>query len=809
MKCKKCGNRIEQNAKFCSNCGTEVKNKKNIILLVIIAILIIIVGVLLALWIINKNNSQKDNFSSESSNSLISYTYSDNNNVKFIDGNFSDIKIKSSDDVLKALESIKDKIGFSDIKNELVLNSEEVSEEITYYKFNQVYKSLNVFNQNIIIAVDKDNNIISYSGYYIPNIDIDINPQKTKEDIEEIAKQNLGENPNIISNDLMVWASYDSQSLVYIINGYSDTKAVQLIIDSHTGEILAESNFFDFANTYSYTGTGIDNKTYTINLEEYFDVLLGSEKRYNFYDPERKISIADFRLIDPVFGMLYSALPGTTPINVSMVDGQIDMTYENHKFIQDAITTMAHFETIYDYYKNILGRNSFDNRGSKIIVNLGVSGKLFTNEDYNNASWNSLSKQMFIGDWKGKSLSASLDVLAHEFTHGVVDYTAEFAGTPKKTDKNKAFETGALNEAYADILGSLIEGQNWTMAENNEILRSAVNPEEFDYPSVKGGKFYYPDGYLSDGKTLEELLQKNGWEYVSDYDDGGEHHNSTVVSHAAYLMHEAGAFKSREEMAKVWYNSLFMLSSYSSFEDCALAVIKSAKNLGLSNETISKITKAFTDTNMLEEKEQLLSGNISSGDNKLKDAKVSIYSIEGVLIDSYKTKENGKYEIKVPTGNYKVEVTKKGFEKYTGVIGVNGETNLDISLAKEGEMEKDNFQNSCQTSKCYNLTIYYVDGSESDELKETSETHAYDAGTIIGANLIVDAVNKGIGSEWLKTDGKSFYVYMGEIKFEFAFYYRGTDTKFDWDKPINEDIDIEMRFFDGILGNDTLLDLFS
>ena len=71
-------------------------------------------------------------------------------------------------------------------------------------------------------------------------------------------------------------------------------------------------------------------------------------------------------------------------------------------------------------------------KDSKIIINLGVTASAFTNEDLNNAMWNSLTEQIYIGDRNVKSLSASLDVLAHEFTHGVVQFTANFDTVAKR-----------------------------------------------------------------------------------------------------------------------------------------------------------------------------------------------------------------------------------------------------------------------------------------------------------------------------------------------------------------------------------------
>ena len=67
-------------------------------------------------------------------------------------------------------------------------------------------------------------------------------------------------------------------------------------------------------------------------------------------------------------------------------------------------------------------------------------------------------------------------------------------------------------------------------------------------------------------KKLEEA--GNPIEVWTDWDNGGVHTNSGVPNYAAYLMYKNGAFESKEEMAKVWYNSLYLMTTTSDFEDC-------------------------------------------------------------------------------------------------------------------------------------------------------------------------------------------------------------------------------------------------
>ena len=827
MLCQKCGKQNVDNASFCWNCGNsfvtqEVPSKNDIpsiqqqqfpnnekkenslkksngmkkLLLFIIGIFIIVFIGILVFWVIKDKSTT--NYGSVSSKEEISYSYSGGNVPKFIDGTFSSKTVSSSDDVLQALEDIKDVMKFENILEELELSKEEKSKGITYYKYNQVYKGVPVYNQNIIISVDKNGKILGLSGYYIPDIDIDIIPKKTKEDVEKNLTEILGENATIISNDLYVWAGYESQNLIYVVTGYSDEMVSLFLVDANSGEILSQEDAFDYATTYSYTGMGLDSKTYTINLEEYMDLLNGEGQRYRFYDPIRNISIADYRYVGGIASAFVSAIPGTTPITVDIVSGNIDLALQDEKFIQSAITAMAHYEKIYDYYRNVLDRDSFDNKGSKIIVNLGVTDSTFSSDDLNNAFWFSPTNQMFIGNWNGKSFAASLDVLGHEFTHGVVAYTAELAHTAKEEDKMRAFETGALNEGYADILGSLIEGKNWTIAETNEIIRDISNPLSYKQPCIKGGKYYYPDSYFKEGETLEQFLENHSLTYITDYDKGGVHTNSGVVSYAAYLMYKSGAFSSREEMAKVWYNSLFLLSSYSNFEDCALAVIKSAKNLGLSEPSIYKITKAFQDTKMLESTDYVLKGTVSSGEEKIQNATIEIYSFdEKKLLTTVKSNEQGEYSIDLPTGTYEIKVSLENFEPFSATLFIKGETTLDIKLAsKLANKDEDSV----------NFTMYFLE-SDGQELGVIFETIAIKKGTIIDPNIIVDAVNSVFKSNVMQTDGKSFYMTYAGIQSECAWYYKDTDIKFDWNEPIVKDTEIEMKLFDDLVDDEMIKDL--
>ncbi len=538
------------------------------------------------------------------------------------------MKVKNESDAYNALETLKDELKFKDVKEEFTIESTETSEDITYYRFHQKYKDVEVYGMNLIISVDKNGKVLSMSGYYILDIDIDVNAKKTQADAEEIVKQDLGnDNVTIVESNKYIYADNEYTELVYIIDAYSDEKIMEYIIDANTNEVIDSSEAFEYASAYEFNGKGVNGQV-SVTIEEFYDI--GTLKtRYRLVDPNRNIEIVDGRdLGTDLAGIIISGIFSSWTSMVRDLDG-INFKYlggkgENKEIAEIGITTLKTFEEIYDYYKEVLERRSYDNKDGKIIVNVGMNDKTFGKDKLQNASWLGLTNQMYIGYWNDNSFAGVKDVLAHEMTHGVISKTANFANSAKKEDKEKAFETGSLNEGISDILGSLIEGENWTINEDIEVLRSLSNPTAYSYPCIKGGQYYFPDGYLDDGGTLEQLLEANKLSSVADYDNGGVHHNSTVPGHAAYLMYKNGAFSSMEQEAKVWYNALFLMSSYSNFEDCALAVIQTAKNQGLSSESIRIIEEAFIETKMLEDRGVDIRGTVSSRETRLSDVRIEL-----------------------------------------------------------------------------------------------------------------------------------------------------------------------------------------
>ena len=93
------------------------------------------------------------------------------------------------------------------------------------------------------------------------------------------------------------------------------------------------------------------------------------------------------------------------------------------------------------FYSEVFGRNSIDGAG------MTVQSSIHYGSGYNNAFWN--GTQMTYGDGDGAifvDFSQGNDVIAHELTHGVTQYSLRLV---------YANEAGGLNESLSDCFGSM------------------------------------------------------------------------------------------------------------------------------------------------------------------------------------------------------------------------------------------------------------------------------------------------------------------------------------------------------------------
>ncbi|WP_433532863.1 M4 family metallopeptidase [Micromonospora sp. CA-263727] len=137
----------------------------------------------------------------------------------------------------------------------------------------------------------------------------------------------------------------------------------------------------------------------------------------------------------------------------------------------DSTAVSAALAAIDAYYLG-LGRNGFDGRGG--------SADVVVRADLDNAFWcpTGFLDQCGTRMLFGTNLTAD-DVVGHEFTHGVVEFTADFV---------RGGEPGALNEHYSDVMANVIfpdaRAGEWNVGEESPMgaVRDMANPGRLGHP---------------------------------------------------------------------------------------------------------------------------------------------------------------------------------------------------------------------------------------------------------------------------------------------------------------------------------------
>ncbi|MGW3739953.1 M4 family metallopeptidase [Streptomyces sp. NPDC005146] len=251
----------------------------------------------------------------------------------------------------------------------------------------------------------------------------------------------------------------------------------------------------------------------------------------------------------------------------------------------------------WDFYHDRFGRNSIADNG------VGAFSRVHYGDGYANAHWDDGCFCMTYGDGLNNARPLTeLDIAAHEMTHGVTYATANLTYSG---------ESGGLNEATSDIMGTAVE-------------YSAASPVDVpDYmigelADVRGaGKpLRYMDQPSKDASAKGTSLDY----WTTDTEKLDPHFSSGVANHFFYLLSEGSGEKTVNGVAydsptfdgkpvtglgqrnatSIWYRALTLyMTSSTDYAGARAATLQAAADLfGMSSSIYEAVGNAWAAVNV-------------------------------------------------------------------------------------------------------------------------------------------------------------------------------------------------------------------
>ncbi len=238
-----------------------------------------------------------------------------------------------------------------------------------------------------------------------------------------------------------------------------------------------------------------------------------------------------------------------------------------------------------EFYAEVLGRNSIDDQGMRL------DGYVHRGLRYNNAFWD--GQAMVFGDGDGlvfTDFTGSIDVIAHELTHGVTEFSAglEYHN-----------QSGALNESLSDVFGSLVK--QWSLNQAADVADWLIGADIFTpdiaadaLRSMKAPGTAYNNSTLGRDPQPDHMDRYAQLPDTDEGDFGGVHINSGIPNRAFYLTAIGIGGFAWEAPGHIWYESLKASSPTTEFQAFAdTTYLKAGQLYGSGGIEQSAVTDAW------------------------------------------------------------------------------------------------------------------------------------------------------------------------------------------------------------------------
>ena len=414
------------------------------------------------------------------------------------------------------IKAEKENLGLAEIEDLQFNKVIETKGNWKHTKYQQFYKGIPVLN-GVYILHEKEGALKKASGNILPNIRVNTTPNFDEKEAVNLAKLDalddaIKENKGKLPEGLAFNSIHNTTPELYIAdkqyprNSGEYGLAYVFELEFHSYPPRHDQYIFD-----AHTGQIID----VIPQVCSFEVEGKVKTRYYGEQTVMVDSIApdEFLLQDFTRG------DGIITIN-DYTDAPFvsdSKTFDLANDFDDDAAADAHWAAsrYYDWLRDSFGFNSIDNQGHELrsVIHLNEG------EAVVNAFWNGRFATFGDGDCTGYGPLTSIDVVSHEFTHGL---------TRNNSGLVYRYESGGLNESMSDMFGKGLEyyhnpsGFTWEIAHDFrrdstvDVFRNMSDPNLENHPKYYKGRFWSARGE-------------------------GVHTNSNVMNYWFYLLVEGGS----------------------------------------------------------------------------------------------------------------------------------------------------------------------------------------------------------------------------------------------------------------------------
>jgi bacillolysin len=466
----------------------------------------------------------------------------------------------------------------------------------------QYHRGVRVFGADISRQMDSQGVVLSMFGNLYMGIDIPVNPNldadAVRARVADLAgvEQGVDNEPELVVLPRDDGARFALAWRMRAVTGSADF--IQYFLDASSGDVLMQ---YSDRQTQSSVGRAIgvlgDNKKISVTAGS-----AANAAGFSMVDRLRPPVIeTDDMKGDPIRTLNY--------LNGRLQLGPTDIAADDDNTWTDGAVDDAHVYAgyTYDYYFKRFNRRGLDNANIRIrslanpVPRTQAGFVQFFNQIpdfFVNAFYAGNGIMVYgvglppgftLGGQSWNHLSGGLDVVGHELTHGVTEFTSNLIYQN---------ESGALNEAFSDIMGASIEFF-FQPAGNGDLRADYLCAEDVVRPggirSMENPQAYGdPDHYSR--------------RFLGTADNGGVHINSGIANQAFYLAIESGTNRTsglavqgvgaanREQMEKVFFRAFTqMLPTNATFALARQATIQAARDLyGAGSNAERAVTQAWT-----------------------------------------------------------------------------------------------------------------------------------------------------------------------------------------------------------------------